>query len=324
MASTTFANNLQAPPVGGALPFPHRPAGRQPPSPERDRCRLQGKLDSIFAGVTNPTTEETVRHVFDSLSRLLEILRIVELNVGEGGPSRVTLAAFALAESETVSLAGLIETRTSRAKCLKGPLREALDGMSFALRHELKGVFGRVLAGITAERAPGEVRTDFMKAHGLLSNCFQQSVIALVRVFDPTVRGELLFEDYRARYRQSTALLRELSALVRLARRAQESPDAEASSLLARELGAFCKGSINYLMYKDLDEFADLSRQVVCSRGSAKHGFILHCFTTYLEALINQVRLRSVLNDKAPAPAQVKPLAKPLAKPLKRVRKGRR
>jgi hypothetical protein len=52
------------------------------------------------------------------------------------------------------------------------------------------------------------------------------------------------------------------------------------------------------------------------SRGSAKHGFILHCFATYLEALISQVRMRAVLTDQSPALAE--------AKPLKRGRKGRR
>ena len=188
--------------------------------------------------------------------------------------------------------------------------------MSFAIRHEMKTVFGHDLAGLTAERRPEEVRADFMRAHGLLSNCFQQSIITLARVFDPSVRGELLFDDYRARFKQSSLLLTELSALARLARRAQESPDAEAGGLLIRELKSFCQNTIYYLMYKDWDEFEDLSCEVMCSRNSARHGFILHCFTTYLDALINQVRMRSVLNDGAPAPTE--------SKPLKKSRKGRR
>ena len=316
MATNTHANIVPVGAERGTLLFPNRPEERRPPPPDRDRSRLKRHFDSILKGHKGPARDETVQQVFDALSRLLEILRIVELNVGEGGPTRVTLAAFALAEGESLSLAGLIETRAAQMKGAKGPLRDALEAMSFALRHELKTVFGRVIAGLNAERMPDEVRADLMRAHGLLSNCFQQSIITLVRVFDPSVRGELLFDDYRARYRQTTALLRELSALARLARRAQESPDAEASGLLARELDDFCKGAINYLMYKDLDEFEDLARQVMCSRGSARHGLILHCFTTYLEALISQVRLRSVLRDQPPAPAA--------AKPLKRVRKARR
>jgi hypothetical protein len=316
MAATAYANSNQASATTGALLFPRVPEGRKPAVPDRDQCRLKKQLDSILKGIKSPATGEAVRHVFKAFSRLREIMRLVELNVGEGGPPRVTLAAFAFAESESRSLVRFIETRTAKMTSAKGPLREALAGMCFALRHEMKTVFGHDLAGLTAERRPEEVRPDFMRAHGLLSNCFQQSIITLARVFDPSVRGELLFDDYRARFKQSSVLLRELSALARLARRAGESPGAEASDLLIRELKAFCQSTLYYLMYKDWDEFEDIAGEVRSSHGSARHGFILHCFTTYLEALINQVRMRSVLNEQSPAPTE--------SKTLKKSRRGRR
>jgi len=316
MAATAHANSNQAGATPGALLFPSKPEGRRPAAAERDQCRLKKQLDPILKGIKSPATEEAVRHVFDALSRLREIMHLVELNAGEGGPTQVTLAAFALAESEARSLVRFIETQTAKIKSAKQPLREVLAGMSFAIRHEMKTVFGHDLAGLTAERRPEEVRPDFMRAHGLLSNCFQQSIITLARVFDPSMSGELLFDDYRARFKQTTVLLTELSALARLACRAQENPGAEASALLIRELKAFCQGTIYYLMYKDWDEFEDLSCEVMCSHGSPRHGFILHCFTTYLDALINQVRMRSVLNDQSLAPTEAKPLKKP--------RKGRR
>jgi len=315
MAATAYANRNQASATAGALPLPRAPERRKPAAPDRDQCRLKKQLDPILKGIKSPATEETVRHVFSTLSRLREIMGLVELNVDEGGPARVTLAAFAFAESEARSLVRFIETRSAKIKS-KSPLRETLTGMSFAIRHEMKTVFGHDLAGLSTERRPEEVRPDFMRAHGLLSNCFQQSIITLARVFDPSVSGELLFDDYRARFKQSSALLTELSALARLARRAQESPGAEASALLIRELKAFCQNTIYYLMYKDWDEFEDLSCEVMCSHGSPRHGFILHCFATYLDALINQVRMRSVLNDRSHAPTESKPLKKP--------RKGRR
>ena len=316
MAATAYANSNQTGAATVAPLFPSLPEGHKPTVPDRDYCRLKKQLDPILKGIRSPATEEAVRHVFNTLSRLREIMGLVELNVGEGGPARVTLAAFAFAESEARSLVRFIETRAAKIKSAKSPLRETLAGMSFAIRHEMKTVFGHDLAGLTAERRPEEVRADFMRAHGLLSNCFQQSIITLARVFDPSVRGELLFDDYRARFKQSSLLLTELSALARLARRAQESPDAEAGGLLIRELKSFCQNTIYYLMYKDWDEFEDLSCEVMCSHGSPRHGFILHCFTTYLDALINQVRMRSVLNDGAPAPTE--------SKPLKKSRKGRR
>jgi len=299
-----------APPLGA------RPEGANPATADRDNFRLKKQFDSILKGIRNPAVAGAVQHVLSALSRLREIMRLVELNVGEGGPTGVTLAAFAFAERETRSLVQFIETGTQKFKAANLPLREAHDSMSFALRHEMKTVFGHDLAGLTAGRRPEEVRSDFMRAHGLLSNCFQQSILTLARVFDPSVRGEFLFDDYRARFRQSSVLIRELSALDRLARRAQKSQCAEAGDSLIRELKAFCQGTIYYLMYKDWDEFEDIAGEVVASHGSPRHGFILHSFATYLEALITQVRLRSVLNERSPAPAQ--------SKTAKRSRKGSR
>ena len=150
------------------------------------------------------------------------------------------------------------------------------------------------------KRKASEICADVMRAHGLLRNCFQQSILTLAQVFDPSVSSKLLFDSYRDRLEQSNVLLRDLSSFVTLARRAEERRDTEASDLLIRELKAFCDGPLHYLMYKDWDEFEDIAREVTSSYGSARHGFIVHCFVAYLEALINQVQMRAVLNDRSP------------------------
>ena len=308
------AANVPPPGAGG-----HEAVKSAAASAERDESRLKRQFETILKGVRSHAVEGAVQHVLGALTRLREILRLVELNVEGAGPVEVTLAAFAFAERESRALVKFIEATTPKVKAGTPPLREALDGMSFAIRHEMKTVFGRDLAALAAGRTPEEARTDFMRAHGLLSNCFQQSILTLARVFDPSVRGEFLFEDYRARFRQSAVLLRELAALGRLARRAQTSPGSEAADLLLRELAAFCQGSIYYLMYKDWDEFEDIAREVAASHGSARHGFVLHCFATYLDALVSQVRMRSVLNDQEPAPAEPK---RPKKQEPKRRRRG--
>lgn len=310
MASISNATSDTSDAINSAGLFPRMPAGQQPTASDRDQPRLQRQLSSVLKGIKSTTVEETVETVFGGLSRLRDILRIIEINVSADGPLAVTLASFALVEGESKSLVRFIETRTSRTKTIKGPLREALDSTSFALRHELKRVFGHDLVGIDASRPADQLRSDVMRAHGLLSNCFQQSIITLARLFDPTVGGELLFDDYRTRLKQSAVLLRDLSALARLARRAEDARDADAGGMLIRELRAFCGGTIHYLMYKDWDEFEDIAGEVMSSHGSARHGFILHCFATYLEALINQVRMRAVLNDHLPAPTAPKLLKK--------------
>lgn len=279
---------------------------RQPEAPYSDHLRLQRQLDSLLKSIKSSSVREVVCSIFVDLTRLRSILHIVEVNSSEGGPLPVALALLSLVESEAKSLIRFIEKRIPEIKSIKGPLRQVLDGTSFALRHEVKRVFGHELADINSGRKANQVRTDVMRAHGLLSNCFQQSIIALTQVFDSSINAERLFDDYRDRFEQSTVLLKELSTLLALAREAGEKQNNDASDLLMRELGAFSHGTMHYLMYRDWDEFADIAREVTNSYGSARHGFILHCFATYLDALINQVQMRAVFNDESHAAPQEK------------------
>jgi hypothetical protein len=293
MATTSYA--LSADAITGQLLSPRNAEGRKATS---GQLRLQKQLDAIIKRIKNQRVGEACRRVFTDLSRLHDMLRLVEINVSEGGPVPVTLAIFSLVDSDSRALLRYIERHISTVKSIKGPLRSVLDGTSFALRHELKRVFGQDLARLSRAPQPAQVRSDIMRAHGLLSNCFQQSILTLSKVFDPSVSAQLLFEDYRDRLESSILLTKDLASLMQLARHAEEQQDAEASIGLIRELNGFCHGTIYHLMYKDWDEFADIAKEVTASCGSARHGFILHCFVMYLEALINQVQMRSVLNDQ--------------------------
>ncbi len=270
-----------------------------PAMPNKFQTLVQKKFNSILEGIENPVTKEVVEAVLVSLSRLCDILIIVEINTNEGGPYQVTLETFSLIDKESRLLIKLIEKKLSKLPSVKGTLRHALNGMSFALRHELKRVFSQELVKLNEKHRSNEICAAVMRAHGLLNNCFQQSILNLAQVFDPSVSGKLLFDVYGDRLEQSTILIKDLSSFVTLARQAEERKDKETSDLLITELKEFCSGSLHYLMYKDWDEFEDIAREVAGSNGSARHSFILHCFIAYLETLINQVQMRGVLNEKA-------------------------
>jgi hypothetical protein len=300
MSATNLATSHHDDAPTGPTFFTNNADGHQAVTPYGDQFRLQKQLDSVLKGIKSSAVQAAIRSVFTDLMRQRDVLRIVEMNASEGGPLAVSLALFSLIENESKALIRFIETCIPQIKSIKGPLRQVLDGTSFALRHELKRVFGHELAGINQKLKTNQVRTDVMRAHGLLSNCFQQSLIALAQVFDPSLSADRLFDDYRDRFEQSTVLLRDLSRLMGMARQAGERQDQATSNLLLGDLKAFCHGTMHYLMYKDCDEFEDITREVISSYGSVRHGFILHCFSTYLEALINQVQMRAVLNERAP------------------------
>ena len=305
MLSTNQATVNNA--IPGLLLLPKRHEEPQTTGvPKRGQTRLQKQFDSILKGIKSPVKKDLVESVFVSLSRLCDLLKIIEINTNEGGSLPVSLAAFSLIDEESKALVSLIERKLSKIKSIKGTMRHALDRTSFVLRHELKRVFSQELAMLSSEWKANQISADVMRAHGLLSNCFQQSIIILAQEFDPLVSSKLLFEGYRDRLEQSNILLRDLSRFVALAGLAAERQDSEANDLIIQELKSFCNGPLHYLMYKDWEEFEDIAREVTASYGSARYGFILHCFVAYLEALLNQVQMRAVLNERSPERQQPK------------------
>jgi hypothetical protein len=310
MSTTSYSLSTDA--ITGQLLSPQNDEKRKATS---GQLRLK-KFEAILKCIKTRQVGEAFRRVCTDLSRLHDMLRLVEINVSESGPVSVTLAIFSLVESESRALLRFIEKHTSTIKSIKEPLRSVLDGTSFTLRHELKRVFGQDMARLSPASQPNQVRSDIMRAHGLLSNCFQQSILTLSKVFDPSVSAQLLFEDYRDKIESSILLLKDLRSLMQLARKTEEQQEVEASLQFIRELNGFCHDTIYHLMYKDWDEFTDIVKEVTASYGSARHGFMLHCFVMYLEALINQVEMRAVLNDPS--------MDLPESKPVKNSRAKRR
>lgn len=274
------------------------------------QTKLQKQIDGLLGEIKQRGVNSVMRHIFTDLTRLLEILRIVEMNVRADGPLAVTVSILTLVHHETRSLVDFIEAQAAQTKCIKGKLHQELTCTSFAIKHELRRVFTYEFAELRAGHAAHHVRADVLRVHGLLSNCFQQSVLALTRVFDASMNGSRLFDDYKTRFEQSVVLHRELSALVRLAQRAEVAGDAATNNLLIEHLKAFCHGTMHHLNYKDWDGFERYAQEVIAKRNSASYTTVLHCFVRYLETLISYVQMRTVLNEPAaghpaaPAPAQ--------------------
>ena len=83
---------------------------------------------------------------------------------------------------------------------------------------ELKKVVNTELQDISVTRQSESVRTRVENSHGILKDCFQQSVVQLGQALDPAVDGSRIFPDFSARRDQSVALRDGLAIVVRALR----------------------------------------------------------------------------------------------------------
>nr|AXL06097.1 hypothetical protein [uncultured bacterium] len=255
---------------------------------------LSAPLAALVESLSPAAVSETMRRVFVDLARLLDYLRLIEKKVQQNQLLASTFSVFNNIQKESLALIEHIEASISNLEGANEELLSTLDGVSYAIGHEIGRVYGFELVGISDPHSP-PIRAKLERAHGLLRNCFQQSTITLTQVFDTALDGEELFNDFQARREEALVLYRDLWNLVHLARRADKECDQFSVALLLAHLKRFRDGSMCFLMYKDWEEYERFVKRVAAARRVLEIGPALEGLACYLETLLGQVRLRSVL-----------------------------
>ena len=85
------------------------------------------------------------------------------------------------------------------------------------------------LTDISVTRQAENVRTRVENSHGILKDCFQQSVVQLAQMFDTEVDGQSIFPDFHAKLEQSRQLSRQRQGLIG----AQQRPGRMGADLIA-------------------------------------------------------------------------------------------
>ncbi|MDT5060300.1 MAG: hypothetical protein QOH63_759 [Acidobacteriota bacterium] len=235
--------------------------------------------------------------IFSRIFELLEELQYVEKFLRRDQSLKQTLPIFTLVHEEARSLLNFIKTRVLRAEGIEQSVLEALDSTNYAITMELRKVFAHELVGLSSLRQAPAIYIKVETSHGLLSNCFRQSVIGLAQLFNKAIEGSQLFDAFQTRLEQSLVLRRDLWKLLQFVRRAEKEPDLDLIQRLLKNLNSFYEGSLRYLMFKDWETCERFMEEIGAARGAAELAPELHRFTAYLEALSNQVGMRAVLSN---------------------------
>jgi hypothetical protein len=259
---------------------------------------LPPALAALAARIEPAELREPLAGTLRGLARLLDYLRLIEKTLGEGAHPQNALVIFKLVRAKTETLVADLRAQAVRAEGRHGALADVLDGTCFALRHELRRAFeSQALAGapnLTAARA----RADLFRAHGLLLNCFQQSLVSIARVFEPRLTGVQLFDDFKEKQEQAVRLYEGLCELMSLARRAEREGGLRPYLELRKALRAFRAERMHHLMYKDWAEFDSFVQRISTVRQAAELAQLLHQFACYVETLAGHVRMRGVLAER--------------------------
>jgi hypothetical protein len=251
---------------------------------------------AVVRRVQSPTERKQAAKVFLEFFRLLHYLDYAD-------PTRAdeelknTILVFALITSETRLLLNYLERRVLRSLEADTPLHEVYDAFVYCIPLELKKVINTELLDISVARQSDNVRARVENSHGILKDCFQQSVVQLGQVFDPTVSGRDIFPDFKAKLEQSVQLRDSLALLIKSVREFQARKDDAASIRLKEAISRFYDNHMKYLMYRDWSGFELFFIEILKCTSVPGLVLISHRFETFLMTLYREVQKRSILQD---------------------------
>ena len=277
------------------------PADPQTKLQREVQVNLQNEIDTVVPEITNPELREISQTILSEMLRFFDWLARIENNLHKLDTLLESLSLLEVLEFEARSLTDYIDTRAIRLAKGNERLHEVLDGISYGITHDLRRIFERELVrGVTEQSIP-TVYGKIMHAHGLLTNCFQQSTITLLQVFKPGLDASTLFNDVELRLQQSLILCKDLSSLMRFVRLAQANDDPDVMRSVTARILEFRDGSMQYLMYKDWRGYESLALEVITAiENNLDPKPLLHRFICFLEVLYGHVKMRAVLADKFP------------------------
>lgn len=260
--------------------------------PDHNGCRSQ--TDRVVHEIESPEVREIVGIVFHDLLRLLECVSLIESHLHQINEAEETFALFQMTHGEACALVKFIREDALTCEALNEELCDTLDGIAFAVNHDLQRVFETKQRESIEETSGQVVVGKLFRAHDVLTNCLQQSTIGLAIMFDPELVGAKLFNNFDMRYRQSVQLCEDLSTLLELVEACGKTREEPGFANLTAGIKKFCNESMECLMYSDWPQFESFCEKIQLA-STPELEPVLHQFRCYVETLLGQVKMRAVL-----------------------------
>jgi hypothetical protein len=271
--------------------------------PVHDRIR-NSTVAALIREIADPQERRQAARVFLEFFRLLHYLEYTDPERMAEESLRDAVLPFALVTSETRFLLSYIERRILRGRNPDKPLYEVYDSFVYCLPLELKKVVNTELTDISVTRQTESVRTRVENSHGILKDCFQQSVVQLAQVFAPKIDGARIFPDFTAKREQSIRVRDGLARVVQAVRDFQKRRDDASVAQMKSQISEFYDHHIKYLMYRDWSGFELFYIEILKCGSLSGLAQIAHRFETYLMTLLREVQKRSIL-EGAPGSGDV-------------------
>lgn len=252
------------------------------------------QVSELIHRIADKGVRRLVAQVFLEFFRLLHYLEFTDPKDRKPDELRMTVLIFSLITSEGRTMQDFIQ-RGMSALTLSSTLKETLDSFVYCIPLELKKVIHSELSDLYFYNRPDTIYMRIENSHGILRDCFQQSVVQLAQVFEPQLEGKQIFSQFETKFEQSIALRQSLVDLLDTVHRFQRTRDDGSAQELKKQVADFFERSLKSLMYRDWGGFELFFVEILKCESIPGLIQIVHRFDTYLVTLLREVSKRAVL-----------------------------
>lgn len=239
--------------------------------------------------------EADLRVVLPLFARILKWLDVIDEMLRRDEPLKPTLLLFARINEQAQRMMSYINNRLRRFANEEDALFVMLDCTVYAASIEIRKVYNFELIGLSEIRQTPLIRAKIETAHGLLNDCFQQIIVNFAQLVEPQIEPTLLFPNFKTKLDQSLALRADLWSIQQAVQKTEKGEKDYPLERLYKKLTEFQKGSMPALFYKDLETVERFIEELLRTQSKNDVVPILHRFGAYLETLLGQVNMRTVL-----------------------------
>ena len=287
--SSTLIDKLESSPVFRKLILRTQTAGES---------FLPERLKVLASGSSVPFADEVdLQIILPRFGTILGSLSIVGKMLRHDEPLKPSLIIFSRVYELTHDLIVHMNNRLSRFPNEDAAMFDSLDGASYTASLELRKVFSQELTGLVGIRPVPSVFARVETAYELLSDSFRQILAGFARVADPQILPSDLFPNFQTKLEQSLALRQNLWQALQAVQAGEQNPDKKVLEEVNKELREFLERTMSFLFHKDRETVERFAEEIFATSEKKDIVPILHRFGAYIETLLAQVNMRTVLSD---------------------------
>lgn len=261
--------------------------------PKLDKI-YQADITKVILSLEEKNVKKSVGVFFILAFRILKISNYIEIYLYAPGANVVTIPLILAMKKYIEQLIDVHHNilRTVLEDYLNQKLRNRFEKIIKGFTYEYKKIFeGELVHYFEPEITPAKQKKIIRNTYNISSFAIKEMIENVARVFNPELKGKKLFEDQVSRKEKSEDVKNQLLKISRKIDQYFSREKHITPQELFFDLNLFIETDLNYLLYKDWNEFLKQYNSLLQKNFTTEFEVNLRSFKKFLTHLVKQFKV---------------------------------